>query len=149
MAKTPETAANARGPAQAQRQSIDRPARQAIVQRRFVPAGHDGDMADAPHAAKLTVDLGGEAMRCLVRLVIDEDTVVVEITGVCMAKSHALKQGDFVAASRRRDLSGRDQWVAAARSAADAAQYAALAEKRRLRLEAQAPKAPLGRGGEK
>ena len=146
MAKTSDAAANARGYAQAQRQSIDRPALQAIVQRRFVPAEHDGDITDAPHAAKLTVDLGGEAMRCLVRLVIDEDTVIVEITGICMAKSHAFKQGDFVAANRRRDLSGRDRWVATARSAADAAQHAALAEKRRLRLDAQAP---FGRRGEK
>jgi hypothetical protein len=125
MAKTPDAAAIPPGHAR------------ALQQRRFMPLEHDGGMEDAPHAAKLTVDLGGEAMRCLVRLVVDEDTVVVEVTGVCMSKNHAFRQGDFAAAKRCRHMGGHDQWAVASRNAVDEAQYAALAEKRRQRLEAE------------
>jgi hypothetical protein len=109
----------------------------ARLRTRFVPVEHDGSMEDAPHQAKLTVDLGGEQMRCLVRLVIDEDTVVVEITGVCMSKNHSFRQGDFVAAKRGRHMGGHDEWQATSRNAVDEAQYQALGEKRRLRLEAE------------
>lgn len=115
----------------------DRAPLHLIGKSRFVPVEHDGDMEGAPPTAKLTVDLGGEAMRCLVRLVVDDDTVVVEITGVCMSKNHPFRQGDFVAAKRSRHMGGHDEWRATSRNAVDEAQYAALAEKRRLRIEAE------------
>ena len=139
MAKTPDAVANPQGYVQAQRQGVDRPLLHVIPKPRFVPVEHEGDGSDAVPASKLTVDLGGEAMRCLVRLVVDDDTVVVEITGVCMAKNHGFRQGDFVAARRGRHMGGHDEWKATSRNAIDEAQYAALAEKRRLRLDAQEP----------
>jgi hypothetical protein len=69
----------------------------------------------------------------------------VEITGVCMSKNHAFRRGDFVAAKRERHIGGREEWRATGRNAVDETQYAALAEKRRQRLEAQKPAEPKRR----
>jgi hypothetical protein len=137
MAKTSDTLANPTGDVRLQRGAPDRTPLNLAGKARFVPVQHEGSMEDAPHAAKLTVDLGGEAMRCLVRLVVDENTVVVEITGVCMSKNHPFRQGDFVAANRARHMGGHDTWNATSRNAVDEAQYATLAEKRRQRLEVE------------
>lgn len=137
MAKTPDAVTSPQGYVARQRQGVDRPPLHVVQPWRFVPAEHEGNMDDAPPAAKLTVDLGGESMRCLVRLVVDEDTAVVEITGVCMSKNHPFRLGDFVAVKRGRHMGGHDEWRATSRNAVDEAQYAALAERRRLRLEAE------------
>lgn len=137
MAKIADAASNPAGYVRSQSQGGDRAPPHLIRKRRFVPVEHEGEMEDAPPAAKLTVDLGGEAMRCLVRLVVDEDTVVVEVTGIAMSKNHAFRRGDFAAAKRGRHMGGHDEWTATSRNAIDEAQYAALAEQRRQRLEAQ------------
>ena len=145
MAKTPDAVTDPRGYVAAQRQSLDRPPLHLIEQRRFAPVEHEGEAETASHASILTVDLGGERMRCLTRLVVDEDTAVVEITGVCMSKNHPFRRGDFVAAKRERDMGGREEWRATSRNAVDDTQYAALAEKRRQRLEVQKPAEPKRR----
>jgi len=145
MAKTPDAASDPCGYVRSQQQAVDRAPLHLIQQRLFVPVEHGGDLEEAPHASILTVDLGSERMRCLTRLVVDDNTVVVEITGVCMSKNHSFRQGDFVAAKRHRHMGGSDEWQATSRNAVDEAQYAALAEKRRQRLEAQKPAEPKRR----
>ena len=136
MAKTPDAVANPAGYVQSQRQGADQPPLHHIQPQHFVPIEYEGSMEDAPHNARLTVDLGGEKMRTLVRHVEDENSVVVEIIGVCMSRNHPFKQGDFVRAERWRHMSGRDEWRAG-REAVVPAQLEMLQEKRRARLEAE------------
>lgn len=125
----------------------DRPPLGHIQQRRFVPTAHDGEVAEAPHAAIVTVDLGGERMRCVVRKTIDEDTVILEITGVPMSRNHSHKQGDFVGARRQRGLHGGDEWKAVNERIVNEIEQRRLAEERQARLEAktQAPAKRRGR----
>lgn len=155
MAKTPDAVADPRGYQQSQGAggaTSDAGLRTHLRvhgARRFVPEEHEGEPGDAPVASWLTVDLGGEAMRCLTRLVVDDDTVVIEVTGVCFTKNHPFRQHDFVAVKRARHMSGRDEWRATSRNAVDEAQYAMLFEKRRQRLmalaQAQKKEAPKRR----
>ena len=55
--------------------------------------------------------LPGETMRCQVERVIDVDSVIVEISGMPMSKSHFFRKGDK-SGVRRRVENGRDVWEA-------------------------------------
>lgn len=59
----------------------------------------------------LTVQLPGEVMRCRVDRVIDDDTVIVEISSVPMSRQHLFRKGDKTG-GRRRVENGRDVWEA-------------------------------------
>ncbi len=54
----------------------------------------------------LTVELPQEVCRAMVMAVPDEDTVIVELTGATVSKSHAWKQGDLVTCRRARGMLG-------------------------------------------
>ncbi|HXZ02289.1 MAG TPA: hypothetical protein VEI03_20005 [Stellaceae bacterium] len=153
MPKIPDAVSDPRGYAQSQAQAPDRPPLHHIQQRRFVPAAHGGEPREAPHAAIVTVDLGGERMRCIVRKVLDEDTVILEITGVPMSRNHGHKQGDFVGARRQRGLHGGDEWKAVNERIINEIERRRLAEERQARLEAKsqaaAKRPPARRRGEK
>jgi hypothetical protein len=125
----------------------DRPGLHLIQQRRFVPVEWDGDLKDAPARGVVTVDLGGEVMRCTVRRVVDQDTVLLELTGVPMSRNHGFKQGDFVGARRRRALNGRDDWKAVDPRIVSEVETRKLAEERQARLER--PEPPAKKRGER
>jgi hypothetical protein len=59
----------------------------------------------------LVVHLPGEIMRCRVERVVDANSVIVEIDGVPLAKSHHFRKGDKTGARRRRQ-DGMDVWEA-------------------------------------
>jgi hypothetical protein len=115
---------------------------------RHVPIEHEGDHRDAPPGALLSVDLGGERMRAVVRLVVDPDLVVIEVTGTPFTRNHAFRQGDFVPVARRQAMLG-EAWEATVRSAVDQKEIDRLAEERRKRLEREKTAAPKRRRGEK
>lgn len=125
----------------------DRPALHLLQQRRFVPVEWDGELKDAPARGVVTVDLGGEVIRCPVRRVVDEDTVLLELTGVPMSRNHAFKQGDFVGARRRRGLNGRDEWKAVDPRIVSEIETRKLAEERQARLAR--PEPPAKKRGER
>lgn len=147
MSKIPDAAAHPQGYVQASppttsggeshATSPDRPMLHTIRQRRFVPEAYDGEPANAPHAAIITVDLGGERMRCVVRKVVDEDTAILEITGVPMSRNHSHKQGEFVGARRQRGMHGGDEWKAVNERIVNEIEQRRLAEERQARLEAK------------
>lgn len=147
MAKTPDAVSDPRGYAQSQAGTPDRPPLHLIPQRRFVPVEWEGDLKEAPPGSVITVDLGGEVIRCPVRRVLDEDTVLLELTGVPMSRNHNFKQGDFVGARRQRALSGRDEWKAVDPRIVNEIETRRLGEERRARAEAQPP-SPKRRGSQ-
>ncbi|MGO8916221.1 MAG: hypothetical protein ACLQJR_09965 [Stellaceae bacterium] len=148
MAKTPDAVAQPLDYVRSQAQAADRPPLQHIRQQRFVPQAFAGEPPDAPHNAVITVDLGGERMRCIVRKAVDEDTVILEITGVPMARNHTHKQGDFVGARRQRGLHGGDEWKAVNERVVNEIEQRGLVEERQARLEAKSPAAkPVTRRG--
>lgn len=57
----------------------------------------------------LVVQLPGERLRALIRRVVTDDAVIVEITSVPLAKSHTYKRGDIVAC-RRDSTDFGDVW---------------------------------------
>jgi hypothetical protein len=122
-----------------------------IPSSKFLPVEHDGDIEGAPRESLLTVDLGGERIRCLVRRVIDEDTVMVEVASITFTRGlHPYKQGDFVGAKRTRHMGGRDEWVAVKESAiAEAERAKLLQEKRDRDAEKAAQPTPRKRGERK
>lgn len=147
MAKTPDAVADPRGYVQSQATSPDRPSLHLIQQRRFTPVEWDGDLKDAPPGGAITVDLGGEVMRCPVRRVIDADTALLELTGVPMSRNHSFKQGDFVGARRQHAMSGRDEWKAVDPRIVSEIETRKLAEARQARLDPPPP--AKQRGGRK
>lgn len=149
MAKLPDAAAGPPDYGRLQAQAADRPALQHLKTRRFVPQAFAGEATEAPPDAVITVDLGGERMRCVVRKAVDDDTVILEITGVPMSRNHAHKQGDFVGARRQRGLHGGDEWRAVNERIVNEIEQRRLAAERQGRLEAksQGAKPAKHRGG--
>lgn len=49
----------------------------------------------------ITIDLPGERLRAQVQKIVDEDTVIVEVTSQPMAKSHSYKFKDIIACRRQ------------------------------------------------
>lgn len=91
----------------------DRPNLHAIQQKKFVPEAFEGQFEsfpDTPPRSIITVDLGGERLRVLVRKVTDDDHVKVEVVSMPFSKNHSIKHGDVVAAIRVKGLNGRDEW---------------------------------------
>lgn len=62
----------------------------------------------------LIVQLPGERVRAVVREIVkkDKDAVLVELVSAPMAKGHSYQKGDIVAARRRKDTFGQDEWAA-------------------------------------
>lgn len=58
----------------------------------------------------LVVHLPGEITRATVRRVVNDNTVLAELTGMPMAKSHNYRLGDLVAARRVRGTFGGEHW---------------------------------------
>lgn len=54
----------------------------------------------------LTIDLPGEKLRALVRKVLNKNKIVLELTSVPLAKSHAYKKGDLIACKRVQGMFG-------------------------------------------
>lgn len=148
MSKIPDAVGDPRGYVVSQAGVPDRPPLHVIGQRRFVPDAHDGDTASAPAAAMLAVDLGGERVRAVVRLVVDPDLAVIEVTGIPFTRNHAFRQGDFVPVARRKAMLG-EVWEATGRSAVDRKEFDRLVEARRQRLEHEKPATAKRRRGEK
>jgi hypothetical protein len=126
--------------------AADRLPLQLVPQRRFAPIEWAGDVKEAPPGGAITVDLGGEVMRCPVRRVIDEDAVLLELTGVPMSRNHPFKPGEFLGARRHRGIGGRDEWKAVDPRIVSEIETRKLAEERRARSEAK-PAAPAKRRG--
>jgi hypothetical protein len=138
MSKVPDAVGDPWGYVMSQSGAIDRPPRPLVARKRFVPEEYDGDAPSAPASAMLSVDLGGERMRVVVRMVVDPDLVVIEVTGIPFTRNHTFRQGDFVPVARKPALLG-EVWEAAARSAVDQTELARLAEERRKRLDSEKP----------
>jgi hypothetical protein len=60
----------------------------------------------------LVVLLPGESIRCPVRRVFDEDTVIVEIDRPPISKMHTFAMNDHVGVRRKLDNQGREIWQA-------------------------------------
>lgn len=105
------------------------------AKRKHVPQEWEGDAADCPQSQRLTVDLGGERIRAIVRMVVTDDKVLVELDRLPFNRSHSFKQGDFVACERMRDAFG-ETWKAA-RNPADQAGIDRLARQRSERTAAE------------
>jgi hypothetical protein len=103
--------------------------------RKHVPEawgfGQDGA---PPPAAWLTVQLGGESIRALVRHVEQEDLVVAELVNLPFSRNHSFRQHDFVACARKRDQFS-ETWEAA-RDKIDRAELERLAAERQRRIAA-------------
>jgi hypothetical protein len=149
MAKLPDAASGPLDYVRSQAHAVDRPPLQHLKTRRFMPQAFAGEAVEAPPDAVITVDLGGERMRCVVRKAVDDDTVILEITGVPMSRNHAHKQGDFVGARRQRGIHGGDDWSAVNERIVNEIEQRRLAAERQGRLEAknQAAKPAKHRGG--
>lgn len=61
--------------------------------------------------ADLTVDLPGERLRASVRRIVDEDTVIVELTSGPMAKTHTYRKGDLIAVRRTAAPFNQEMWT--------------------------------------
>jgi len=150
MVKAPDAVSSPLDYVRSQAQAVDRPPLQHIRPQRFVPQAFAGEAADAPHNAVITVDLGGERMRCVVRKTVDDDTVILEITGAPMSRNHTHKQGDFVGARRQRAMHGGDEWTAVNERIVNEIERRRLADERQARLEAKSqPAKPAKRPGGK
>jgi hypothetical protein len=141
MAKTPDAAANAAG--YQQHQGIPGASADAGVRthfrvhapRKHVPQEWRFEMDGTPPPASwLTVQLGGEAIRALVRHIEHEDLVIVELVNLPFSRNHTFRQHDFVPCERKRDGFG-ETWEAR-RNAIDRAELDRLAQERRQRAEA-------------
>lgn len=59
----------------------------------------------------LIINLPGERLRAIIRRVVTNDAVIVEVTSIPLAKSHQYKRGDYVAC-RRDDTEYGESWRA-------------------------------------
>lgn len=59
----------------------------------------------------LIADLPGERVRAMIRRVVTQDAVIVELTSIPLAKSHTYQRGDYVAL-RRKDTGLGEAWEA-------------------------------------
>jgi hypothetical protein len=135
--------------------AADRPI--VTARAKFVPAAWEGAEEPPPEArALLVVDLGGETMRCIVREVVDDDTVIVEVHKQPFSRNHSRRQGDMVGALRKAGLMG-ETWQAVdlavihdirTRHALERAK-AQAEEKRRQRAAAAAAAPPAKKRGER
>jgi hypothetical protein len=103
--------------------------------RKHVPTEWEGDAGNCPQQQRLTVDLGGERVRVVVRRVVTLDKVLVELDKLPASRNHAFKHGDFVACERKATPFG-EVWEAA-RYPADAGTIAELERERAERLAAE------------
>jgi hypothetical protein len=102
---------------------------------KHIPQAWGFDQGGAPPpAAWLTVELGGESIRTLVRHVEHEDLVVVELVNLPFSRNHSFRQHDFVPCERKRDQFC-EKWEAA-RDKIDRAELDRLATERRERMAA-------------
>ena len=118
MAKTPDAVSNPQAYAQSRGiggASADAGVRTHLLnhqRRKHIPEEWDGPAEETPPAARLTVDLGGERIRAVVRMVVTADKVLVELDRLPFGRSHGFKEGDFVDCARMRDGFG-EKWLAA------------------------------------
>ena len=54
----------------------------------------------------LTIELPGEKLRALIKKILTKHKIVLQLTSVPLAKSHAYKQYDFVACKRVQGMFG-------------------------------------------
>lgn len=59
----------------------------------------------------IVVQLPGEKLRAMIKRVVTEDAIIVELTSVPLAKSHTYQRGDYIACRRQKTSLG-EEWEA-------------------------------------